>query len=113
MGTVRLYLRSYNTDAALPLRVAQTLHPSSSLIEGGETGTEVGRITTVCGRIREKTLAVRRVTQCFLLFSPSCTAEVQRLYNHSGSYFQNKEKLIIVRWQTYQQASQPDDLKSP
>jgi len=44
--------RSDNTDAALPLRVAQTLHPASTLIEGGETGAQVGRITTVCGQIQ-------------------------------------------------------------
>ena len=48
---VKLYSRSYDTDAALSLRVAQTLHPASTLIEGGETSTKVGRISTVCGQI--------------------------------------------------------------
>lgn len=47
---VKMYSRSYNTDAALPLRVAQTLHPSGTLVEGGESGAQVGRITAVCGR---------------------------------------------------------------
>lgn len=46
---IKQYSRSYNTDTALPLRIAQTLHPASTLVEGGETGTQVGRITTVCG----------------------------------------------------------------
>lgn len=50
---LKWYSRSYDADAALPLRVAQTLHPSSTLIEGGETGAEVGRITTVCGQIQK------------------------------------------------------------
>lgn len=49
----KLYSRSYNTDAAFPLWVTQTLHPSSTLIEGGETGAQVGRITTVCGQIHK------------------------------------------------------------
>lgn len=46
----RRYLRSDDADAALPLGIAQTLHPPGSLVEGGETGAKVGRITTVCGR---------------------------------------------------------------
>lgn len=50
---IKLYSRSHDTDAALPLRVAQALHPPSTLIEGGETGAQVGRITAVCGQIQE------------------------------------------------------------
>lgn len=49
----KLYSRSYNTDAALPFRVAQTLHSASTLVEGGKTGAQVGRITTVCGQIQK------------------------------------------------------------
>lgn len=50
---MKLYSRSYNTDAALSLRVAQTLHPASTLVEGGKTSTQVGRITAVCGQIQK------------------------------------------------------------
>lgn len=49
----KLYSRSYDADAALSLRVTQTLHPSSSLIEGGETGAQVGGITAVCKHTQE------------------------------------------------------------
>lgn len=45
----KLYSRAYNTDAAFPLWVAQALHSSGTLIKGGESGTQIRRITTVCG----------------------------------------------------------------
>lgn len=47
-GKARQHSRSNNADAAFPLRIPQTLHPPGSLIERGQTGTEVGWITTVC-----------------------------------------------------------------
>lgn len=50
----RRYLRSDDADAAFPLGVTQTLDPPGPLIEGGETGAEVGRIAAVCGRTADK-----------------------------------------------------------
>lgn len=52
------YSRSYDADAALPLRVAQTLDPSSTLVKGSQPGPEIGRITTVCGQTRDRHTAV-------------------------------------------------------
>lgn len=49
----KLYSRSYNTDAAFPLWVTQALHSSGTLIKGGESGTQIRRITTVCGQMQE------------------------------------------------------------
>lgn len=49
----KLYSRAYNTDAAFPLWVAQALHSSGTLIKGGESGTQIRRITTVCGQMQE------------------------------------------------------------
>lgn len=57
MDKARRYIRSDDADAALPLGIAQTLHPTGSLVEGGETGAKVGRITTVCGRTADKEIA--------------------------------------------------------
>jgi len=37
----------YNGDAALPLGGAQASHPASPLIEGGQTGAQVGRVPRV------------------------------------------------------------------
>lgn len=61
----RRYLRSDDADAALPLGVAQTLHPPGSLVEGGETGAKVCGITTVCGRTAEERVTADRIAQCF------------------------------------------------
>lgn len=47
-GKAMQHSRSNNADAAFPLRISQTLHSPSSLVERGQTGTEVGWITTVC-----------------------------------------------------------------
>lgn len=47
-GCAVQHSRSNNADAAFPLRISQTLHSPSSLVERGQAGTEVGRITTVC-----------------------------------------------------------------
>lgn len=52
---IKLYSRSNNTDAALSLRVAQTLHPAGTFIEGGKTSTQVGRVTAVCGQPQRHT----------------------------------------------------------
>lgn len=51
---MKLHSRSDDADAALPLWVAKTLDPSSTLIKGSQTGAKVGRITTICGQTREK-----------------------------------------------------------
>lgn len=51
---IKLYSRSYDADAALPLRVAKTLDPSSTLIKGSQTGAKIGRITAICGQTQEK-----------------------------------------------------------
>lgn len=50
----KLYSRSYDADAALSLRVAKTLDPSSTLIKGSQTGAKIGGITTICGQTRDK-----------------------------------------------------------
>lgn len=52
-GGPRLYSRSHDAHAALPLRVSQTLHPAGALVEGGEAGAQVGRIPAVCGQKQE------------------------------------------------------------
>jgi hypothetical protein len=37
---------SYNTDWALPVRITQALNTTGSLVEGGQTCTQVRRVTT-------------------------------------------------------------------
>lgn len=50
MDEAKQYSRSHDADAALPLRVPQTLDPAGSLVEGGQTSAQVGRVTAVCGK---------------------------------------------------------------
>lgn len=44
---------AHNGDGALAARVADALHSTGSLVEGGESGAEVGRVARVGGHLRQ------------------------------------------------------------
>lgn len=84
---LRFYSRSYDADAALPLRVAQALDPSSTLIKGSQTGAKIGRITTICGQRWEKDTVVSNPFAVLSNISNGLIFSKRKLTSHFGNEF--------------------------
>lgn len=109
----KMYSRSYDADTAFPLRVAETLDPSCTLIKGGETSTKIGRIATVCGHTRkiEHRFDIEQAKSCIRIGGTS-SHEIDDRADIKTSRL-HCQCDVLKRHHTYQQASQPDGPRSP
>lgn len=98
--------RSNNADAAFPLRISQTLHSPGSLIERGQTGSEVGWITTVCKHqhteIQSKAPSLKGCiykTRLRKDYSPAGISASRPEISLRASAHREVESAIILTWQ--------------